>query len=427
MDGITTKDLDTMKADLKCKVCQELFEIPVVLPCSHLFCKRCVGVILSKHKSDSTCPMCREPFSRRSFYEISSAASLCKKLRDIGDQLGVADITMTQVSQPFVFKPFVPLQHPPKPKTTTLAGDMLSQCLRFSKSQLPPGEEESDEDESESSLERQKHPHPLQKAFKTQWLCSQAATKNCLSGMKRNVRTNRECYTCKECNYHLCLKCFSSLGYSPHDSQVVQEPSSQSSSSSDASGSSSSSSSSSFSSDDDKCFLCRIPSNDQKRGCKDRLASISSRHSDITDGVLWKASAPIMNSKLAGLLGPYPVTWRKGTFYREEKSTETRRLSVKVHDLCLLWSPQTRISESGTIVPKSIPPAVRQAHNKICHACGKYGASLTCKKTGCNRSFHVPCGLFTSEIGKIDSETYTIFCKDHAESSSAQLKRRKTG
>ena len=416
---LTTKDLGSLKDDLKCKICQELFEIPVVLPCSHLFCKRCVLVIIEKHKNQSSCPMCRQPFGRRSYYDINAVGELCKKLHEIGDQLGVADIAMTQMSQPFVFKPFVPLQHPIKPKAAPMTGDLLSQCLRYSKSQLPPDSEESDDEESEHSKSPQRHPHPLEKSFHNRWLCSQSATGSCLSGMKRNVRTNKECYSCVKCKFYICLKCHADLGYET-SVKVTPEPNSQSSSST-------STDDSETSTDEGKCFLCRIPEHNQTQGCSTRLNSIRDRHPDVSDGILWKANASVMSSKLSTLLGPYPVTWRKGAIYRGEKSSDTLRLSVGIHDLCLLWSPQSRISESGTIVPRSIPPAVRHAHNKICSSCGKYGASLTCKKAGCTKSFHVPCGLFTSEVGKIDSTTYTIYCKEHGGDSKTQLKRRKVG
>jgi len=48
-----------LSEDFTCSICYELFEKPIVLPCSHNFCKGCLVSMVGSHSSFS-CPLCRK-------------------------------------------------------------------------------------------------------------------------------------------------------------------------------------------------------------------------------------------------------------------------------------------------------------------------------------------------------------------------------
>uniref|UniRef100_A0A8C6WIU0 RING-type domain-containing protein n=1 Tax=Neogobius melanostomus TaxID=47308 RepID=A0A8C6WIU0_9GOBI len=50
--------------DLSCSICQEVYDNPVVLSCSHSFCEDCIKK-LRKGKPDTLCPICRRRLSRK--------------------------------------------------------------------------------------------------------------------------------------------------------------------------------------------------------------------------------------------------------------------------------------------------------------------------------------------------------------------------
>ena len=46
-------------SNLKCSICLDLFSDPRVLPCLHIYCLKCLQGLVSKEKSDLSCPQCR--------------------------------------------------------------------------------------------------------------------------------------------------------------------------------------------------------------------------------------------------------------------------------------------------------------------------------------------------------------------------------
>eukprot|EP01059_Diplonema_ambulator_P025122 TRINITY_DN42109_c0_g1_i1.p1 TRINITY_DN42109_c0_g1~~TRINITY_DN42109_c0_g1_i1.p1 ORF type:complete len:416 (+),score=40.61 TRINITY_DN42109_c0_g1_i1:72-1319(+) len=404
--SLTTKDLEEFKSDLKCKICASLFEDPVVLPCGHVFCKGCT---MENLNSNSNCPLCRAKYSRRSFYPIEPINKMCQILMELGETLGVADIAATQMSQVIPIKPFVPLQRPEK--FAGFGGEVFSQHLREAKSQRPDEISDSDsESDATSSSSEAAHTHTYKKGCRKGWRCANVTTGTCRKPTKAEQSTRRDVYYCsdKKCSQLICVKCYEKQTKGDVKEQEEGESESESSGGS-------------TSSEDDedgqrKCVLCRLTADDQESACENRLRLIGKRIPRVTDGVLWKMDSATMNENLKGLEGPFTVTWNRNYNFKGTKRTSKLTKSVYAHDLCLLWSPQTKFKgdETSVINPRSVAPAVRNGLNKTCSACGAWGASLICKKQGCGKAYHIPCGLFTSAIGSIDKQSFTVCCAEHA-------------
>ena len=58
-----TKNEKKFEAELRCKLCYELFVIPLSLNCGHAFCQWCINQWKASSKNNFDCPICREPIT----------------------------------------------------------------------------------------------------------------------------------------------------------------------------------------------------------------------------------------------------------------------------------------------------------------------------------------------------------------------------
>uniref|UniRef100_A0A672K905 RING-type domain-containing protein n=2 Tax=Sinocyclocheilus grahami TaxID=75366 RepID=A0A672K905_SINGR len=65
--------------ELSCPVCCEIFKDPVLLSCSHSFCKECLQQFW-KTKKTQECPVCRRRSSKQEPLSILALKNLCDSL-----------------------------------------------------------------------------------------------------------------------------------------------------------------------------------------------------------------------------------------------------------------------------------------------------------------------------------------------------------
>ncbi|NXS95334.1 PHF7 protein, partial [Jacana jacana] len=87
------------------------------------------------------------------------------------------------------------------------------------------------------------------------------------------------------------------------------------------------------------------------------------------------------------------------------------------HEYCLSFATQLGQQQAGTLglrgfLPEDIQCAVNQAAQKQCFVCGERGATITCRETSCDRSFHLPCAVEGECITQYFFE-YRAFCWEH--------------
>ncbi|XP_054072434.1 PHD finger protein 7-like [Rissa tridactyla] len=87
------------------------------------------------------------------------------------------------------------------------------------------------------------------------------------------------------------------------------------------------------------------------------------------------------------------------------------------HEFCLffangLFQKRVRYVEPMGFLPEDIWLTIEYAEWKYCFVCGESGATITCRETGCRRSFHLPCAV---EGGCVTQyfEIYRAFCWEH--------------
>ncbi|XP_071314546.1 tripartite motif containing 105 [Trachinotus anak] len=71
----------TLREDLTCAICCDLFREPVMLGCMHHFCKQCISRYWRGTQGPVTCPQCRKEFSCRQFQTNYLVAAMVEKVR----------------------------------------------------------------------------------------------------------------------------------------------------------------------------------------------------------------------------------------------------------------------------------------------------------------------------------------------------------
>ena len=57
--------LATVESALRCQICKDFYDAPVITACSHTFCSACIRRSLSAVNAEKKCPLCWAPFEER--------------------------------------------------------------------------------------------------------------------------------------------------------------------------------------------------------------------------------------------------------------------------------------------------------------------------------------------------------------------------
>ncbi|KAM9741442.1 tripartite motif containing 105 [Menidia menidia] len=71
----------SLREDLTCAICCDLFREPVMLSCMHHFCKSCISRYWRGAHGPVTCPQCRKEFSSKQFQTNYLVAAMVEKVR----------------------------------------------------------------------------------------------------------------------------------------------------------------------------------------------------------------------------------------------------------------------------------------------------------------------------------------------------------
>ncbi|NXN17308.1 A33 protein, partial [Indicator maculatus] len=83
--GMASRSQDrSLREELTCAICYELFREPVMLDCMHHFCKACIQGYWESCTRVPSCPQCRREFPSRAFRTHYLLAGLVEKVRRCG-------------------------------------------------------------------------------------------------------------------------------------------------------------------------------------------------------------------------------------------------------------------------------------------------------------------------------------------------------
>lgn len=71
----------SLREDLTCAICCDLFRDPVMLACMHHFCKACICRYWRGAQGPVSCPQCRKEFDFKRFQTNYLVAALVDKIR----------------------------------------------------------------------------------------------------------------------------------------------------------------------------------------------------------------------------------------------------------------------------------------------------------------------------------------------------------
>ncbi|XP_064409030.1 E3 ubiquitin-protein ligase TRIM52-like [Latimeria chalumnae] len=73
--------METVSSDLCCSICLDLYTDPVMLDCSHSFCRACISQIMWKTKGNLSCPHCRQVFFHTSLKPNLALANIVESFK----------------------------------------------------------------------------------------------------------------------------------------------------------------------------------------------------------------------------------------------------------------------------------------------------------------------------------------------------------
>ncbi|PIA36294.1 hypothetical protein AQUCO_03400293v1 [Aquilegia coerulea] len=102
--------------------------------------------------------------------------------------------------------------------------------------------------------------------------------------------------------------------------------------------------------------------------------------------------------------------------YLKGKPVDMDKLSqpnvLHVHTKCVDWAPRVYYDERSETM-KNLESELARAAKLKCNECGVKGAALGCLKKSCKKSFHVPCAVFVDEC-RWDMENFVMLCPSHS-------------
>ncbi|TKS72525.1 Zinc-binding protein A33 [Collichthys lucidus] len=79
--ALATTSKISLREDLTCAICCDLFREPVMLACMHHFCKPCISRYWRGFQGPVSCPQCRKEFSTKEFQTNYLVAAMVEKVR----------------------------------------------------------------------------------------------------------------------------------------------------------------------------------------------------------------------------------------------------------------------------------------------------------------------------------------------------------
>lgn len=88
----------SLREDLTCAICCDLFSEPVMLACMHHFCKACISRYWRGVQGPVTCPQCRRVFSTKHFQTNYLVAAMVEKVRASSSDTYIKDLEVSKNS-----------------------------------------------------------------------------------------------------------------------------------------------------------------------------------------------------------------------------------------------------------------------------------------------------------------------------------------
>ena len=79
--AVASTSKGSLREDLTCAICCDLFREPVMLACMHHFCKPCISRYWRGTQGPVTCPQCRKEFSSKQFQTNYLVTAMVEKVR----------------------------------------------------------------------------------------------------------------------------------------------------------------------------------------------------------------------------------------------------------------------------------------------------------------------------------------------------------
>ncbi|XP_064408086.1 E3 ubiquitin-protein ligase TRIM52-like [Latimeria chalumnae] len=69
-------------SELYCSICLDLYNDPVILDCSHSFCRACISWVWETRRRIPSCPQCRQVFPHRNLRSNLALANIVESFKE---------------------------------------------------------------------------------------------------------------------------------------------------------------------------------------------------------------------------------------------------------------------------------------------------------------------------------------------------------
>ncbi|CAN8295721.1 unnamed protein product [Cochlearia groenlandica] len=354
--------LQKLALELKCPLCLELLNRPVLLPCDHVFCDSCIH---ESSQIDSSCLICKSKYSE-------------KALRNLQFMESVISIYKSLNAAVSVHLPQVRNQDCESPKDGSEDSEMIDKDVIKRSGR---GRNSSSGDGSPLSTSKESNPRPKHPDWTAQQLLDHLPLYELESENDAGNQQVPEGYAGqaakRKCNI------IASQG-SKRQKNLMQK-------------------------------VADVDFNDNSSAnSDDQLAGKSPKASNLIPPVISDRSSS--NITICGFCQSAKVSEATGEMLHYSKGRPVvgddifSSNVIHVHSACIEWAPQVYY-EGDTV--KNLKPELARGMKIKCTKCGLKGAALGCFVKSCRRSYHVPCARETSKC-RWDHEDFLLLCPTHS-------------
>ncbi|CAO2840484.1 unnamed protein product [Amaranthus hypochondriacus] len=381
--------LQKLGLELKCSLCLELYNKPMLLPCDHIFCSSCVP---KSNLFGLQCPLCKFPYVEQDLRQAPSMENVVNIYKSLDASFSMhmlkSDIGRGSVQCPF-------------PSKTNFSNQIPKGVIKSS----PPGnstngtQEAVNVDMNQAELSPDSPPSSgTSKDFDV----------NCRDPGTSDDQTARNCISKKpakrnagDSGAHGFNKSHDACSKKQKQVDQVKPEMHQGSSTSD-------------------------PVNLENSACTGSDMTNTGNHSGIQQTVEYDPST-LLNfkcvfchtGKITEGSGPMQhFANGRQVFGKEASSSHV----VHLHQSCLDWTPQIYYVNDTTI--KNLDKELARSGKLKCTCCGLKGAALGCYVKSCRRSYHAPCAYEVPEC-RWDAEAFLMLCPEHASKKFPNEKSKK--
>ncbi|CAH8336677.1 unnamed protein product [Eruca vesicaria subsp. sativa] len=400
--------LQKLGLELKCPLCLKLLNLPVLLPCDHIFCGSCIH---ESSQVESGCPICKSKHPKKAGRNLHFMETVISIYKSLDAAVHLPQLQIQNTSNSSQDGGYEDSEMTDKDVIKGNGGGSDSSSLDGSP--LPASESDNSGNQTPES---QKGPAAkcLGGITASEQFCNAARKRICVESFSHDDSTLPKS---KESTPNLITQ-QSHEHVKPQKHQLPESHTEHAAKRKCDVNSSEGMGNHHKVPKKQKNMLQKAADNDFKNNytanSDDQLIENTSKSSDLTPSSL--STQPSSNITICGFCQSARVSEATGEMLHYSRGNPVagddifRSNVIHVHNACIEWAPQVYY-EAETV--KNLKAELARGMKIKCTKCNLKGAALGCYVKSCRRSYHVPCAREMSRC-RWDNEDFLLLCPAHS-------------